>query len=191
VVLVALPACARGETPTAAPTSTVVAGSPRPHPFLWLYRGYRADYNPARTPDQLAAWSELVVVAKLVGIREGRVEGQSADDPARAEHLRYEFAVTKTLKGKAEGTVYVEAIKPDFKPAATYDDAAPDMAPAVIYLRRYAPDRPYDFTTPQGFIIELDGRVGHPMEASPSISSLFPGGDPAGNDLMAWAPKAR
>jgi hypothetical protein len=200
-LLLLLPVTATGCAST-APAAPGMASHQR---FLSLYQGSSADYEPARTVAELAEWSSVVVVARLREIREGHIRGASREDPARTEHLLHVFDVVETVRGTLPGgQVFVETHKPGREPAASFDAAAPKEVEAVLYLVP-APtqtDRPVvaapkpappgeplmSFTTPQGFLIQIDGRVAHPLEWAAPAKPLFPAGDPAGASLRAWLP---
>jgi hypothetical protein len=195
-MLATVPACGGASEHAAAPAAA------KQDPFLDRMRDLRQDYDPARTIAELSERSDQVVVGKLREIREGRIQGESKDDPARAEYLRYVFDVVETRKGTDAGkAVYVDAMKPSFEKAEVFDKAAPKGAEVVLYLRKaaapnegtIAPAEPLPagaevtrFTTPQGFLVEVDGEVVAPLDQF--NSPLFPGGDPDHHKLTAWLP---
>lgn len=207
LLLTTMPACAGTATSSAppAPPASVATGEPTQDPFLQLYRGYQADYEPAKTVANLAEMSEVVAVGRLKEIREGRIQGVARDDPGRSEYLIYVFNVIEKVKGAVPGdVVYVEAIKPNREPAASFDAAAPKSAEALLYLRSASPPpaaepsvEPADqlpagtrlqwFTTPQGFLIHLGGRVVTPLDQVLS-RPIFQGGDPDPTRLRNWLP---
>jgi len=207
-LLVAGPACTRATGPApppARPAGHDASGAPV-DPFLRLYGGYAADYNPAATPTELAGRSEAVVLGRLAQIREGRIAGSAADDPGRIEHLVYVVSVTRVLKGAVPGgTAYVAAVKPGFEPAASFDAAAPRGAETVLYLRRAVapaagertipaaqPPPPgvplMRFTTPQGFLIRIGDRIAHPLDLRSAGDRIFRDSRPDPHDLYSWLP---
>ncbi|SDN34958.1 hypothetical protein SAMN05660642_04631 [Geodermatophilus siccatus] len=169
--------------------------------FLARLGSYSADYEPGTTPADLAARSDAVAVARLTGIREGRVLGSSRSDPGRTDNLVFVFELERAHRGNVPGTLYVEVPKPGQDPAATFDARTPRGARALLFLELVpaAADEPvvpaepplpsgaplWWFTTPQGFLLELDGEVTAPLEAERPI---FPAGDPDPADLLAWLP---
>jgi len=209
LLLTTTPACARATTSAAppAPSASVAAGQPRQDPFLRLYRGYQADYEPAKTVVELAEWSEVVAVGRLTEIREGRIQGVARDDARRSEYLVYVFDVIEKVTGTLPGNVvYVEALKPSREPAASFDAAAPKTAEALLYLRSAAPPVPAEsslapadplptgtrlhrFTTPQGFLLHLGGRVRTPLDQRGPSRPIFQGGDPDPARLRSWLPR--
>lgn len=206
LLLTTMPACARTATSAAppAPSASVATGESGQDRFLQLYRGYQADYEPAKTVANLAEMSEVVAVGRLKEIREGRIQGVARDDPGRSEYLIYVFDVIEKVKGTVPGdVVYVEAIKPNREPAASFDAAAPKGAEALLYLRSASalapaepslgPDVPAGtrlqwFTTPQGFLIHLGGRVLAPLDQIGQSRPIFQGGDPDPTRLRSWLP---
>jgi hypothetical protein len=170
--------------------------------FLVRLGRYGADYEPGTTPADLAARSDAVAVARLTGIREGRVLGSSPSDPGRIENLVFVFELEQAHRGGVPWTLYVEVPKPGQDPAATFDAKAPHGARALLFLERVpepAADEPvvpaatalpsgaplWWFTTPQGFLMELDGKVTAPLEA---VRPIFPAADPDPAHLLAWLP---
>jgi len=143
----------------------------------------------------------VVVLGRIREIREGQVRG-GRDDPARAEYLLYVVDVTEQRKGTTPGGVaYVQTMKPGLEPAAHYDAAAPKGVDVVLYLDASpSPERGtipppasppvgvpvWDFTTPQGFLLLVDGEVVAPLAGS--NRPVFPGGDPDRADLRSWLP---
>ncbi|HVQ96309.1 MAG TPA: hypothetical protein VMU51_35150 [Mycobacteriales bacterium] len=214
LLLAAVPACApAGQAPAGrsaadrpAPAPAPAPAHPAPDPFLRLYDGYQVDYEPAATVTELADRSEVVALAQLTEIREGRILGTSRGDPARAEHLVYVFRVTRQLQGTLPGALaYVEALKPSFEPATRFDATAPKGTEALLYLRRAIPAAAGEpsvpapqpppagaplmwFTTPQGFLVRLGGRVAHPLEQAGPGRPLFAHSTPDPANLYSWLP---
>lgn len=205
LLLTAMPACARATEPPAPPAGAT-ASQPAQDRFLRLYRGYQADYEPAKNVAELAEWSEVVAVGRLRQIREGRVQGVGRGDPGRTEHLVYVFDVVEKLKGALPGDVaYVEAIKPSLEPATSFDATAPKGAEALLYLRFASPAAPGEpstappdplpagarlqwFTTPQGFVMHIGGRVVQPLDQRGPSRPSFQHGDPDPAHLRSWLP---
>jgi hypothetical protein len=170
--------------------------------FLAQLANSLADYEPGTTPADLAARSDVVAVARLTEIREGRVLGSSPSDPGRIENLVFVFELEQAYRGHVPRTLYVEVSKPGRDPASSYDAAAPHEARALLFLVRVpepaaddpvipaAPPLParaplWWFTTPQGFLMELDGQVTAPLE---SARPIFPAADPDPDHLLGWLP---
>ncbi len=204
VASLAIPATASGcgAAPPASRPEVVQAHGHQS--FLALYDRLRADYEPAASLTDLAGKSDTVVLGRLREIREGQVRGAHRDDPTRLEYLLYVFDVMRVSKGAvSDPVVYVQAFKPGLQPASVYDQAAPEGGQAVLYLVRAAepeqvvfpaPQPPpagtpiREFTTPQGFLLLVDGRVVAPLAGRGE--PLFGGGDPDRGDMMAWLPPA-
>jgi hypothetical protein len=186
-------------TPQAA---TLTASQPTQE-FAGLFRGYRSDYEPAKTSAELAKRSEAVALGRLIQIREGRVLGASRTDPGRLENLLFVFEVEQRYRGDLpRGKAYVEVPKPGTAPAAAFEAKAPRGARALMFLERASdpargeraipPSSPLPdgtplwwFTTPQGLLINVAGAVTAPLEV---VRPIFPLGDPDAKNLPAWLP---
>jgi hypothetical protein len=208
LTIAALSGCGGTTTPATPPNHPYPpsAGSSRAEQFLRLQRGYQADYEPASSLAELARRSDIVATGRLESVREGRILGTSVDDPLRVEHVLYVFHITDVLKGSLPDTpVGVEVTKPGFAPAADLDRVTPKNAEAVLYARRLpsgtrhepslAPSHPLpagvpllQFTTPQGFLVEIGGHMVHPLERGAASQRLFQAGDGDPSNLQSWLP---
>jgi len=141
--------------------------------FVKLFTGYAADYEPARSPQQLAEWSDLVVLGRIHSVTDGRIHG---DGVSRSTTVVVAVDVREVKKGalppRSENRVYVEMESSYQRPASAYDKVAPRDVDALLFLtpapatgvpggqRIENPDagRPngqplWQVTTPQGFLV--------------------------------------
>ncbi len=127
------------------------------------------DFEPARTLTELAASSELVVLATLVSINDGTVFGDSADDPLAVRSARLTFEAESVSE-----SIVMELPRPTNLEPAQIRSLFGETQRVVLYLVEADPiseaDRPFlhnlpdgtlwRLTTPQGFFIEQpDGSV--------------------------------
>lgn len=181
-VALLVPACASSDSSSdrgAAPSSEADSRGDVAA-FVELFTGYSADYEPAKSPRELAEWSELVVAGRMVSVIEGRVFGTARGAPGAGSTVVLEVEVSSVEKGElpagSNGRVYVEFDSSYRRPAADYNRVTPKDVDVLLYLVR-APltgsanepiqdedaGRPdgqplWWITTPQGFLIEDDAR---------------------------------
>ena len=152
--------------------------------FAEMFSGYGVDYEPARSPQELASWSDLVVTGKMVEVIDGREWGSSSTDPWTARTITIVVEVSDLLQGKlpvgCEGRIYVELPSQGNLKAKPYNDALPRSSTILLYLHKMSDDlqdeivdpragRPdgqpmYQIMTPDGFLIEGGGRVTRVIE---------------------------
>lgn len=197
LVALAATGCGGGGRPAAGGTGKT---------FPEMFRAVQPDFEPAPTFDALAKRSEVVAVGRLESIVEGRVLGTSPDDPSRIEHMVMTFTVDRVLAGRLEpgaDRVHVEYAHSQAYPASAFQQTAPLGARAVLYLVPAPADAGQPvvdpraglpagrtlrwFTTPQGFLVEVDGRVTNPLRQV-DVRELFTGERPDPADLASWLP---
>jgi hypothetical protein len=164
------------------------------------FAGGTADYDPARSPKQLASWSEVVVQGHIREVVPGRSWASSADDPGRADTITVVVAVEEILDGAmppgSDGNLYLELPSPGGVEAAVYDDAAPKEEVVVAYATLLPDDRPEPvldpaagrpagqrlatLTTPQGLVLATDAADGPVVDFA----------DAEGVDLCDYLPNA-
>lgn len=168
-----------------------------PRALAVLFEGGSADYEPAKTPADLAARSEIVVEGSVSTVTRGRVWGTSADNAGSSVSVVLNVDVTRILVGnlpaRSDGTVYVELQSHGNVPASAYAAALPADTRGVFYLVT-APlsgadivepgaGRPvgqplYEVTTPQGMVLGDDAVT----------QQLGEGRAPEGSDLRDFLP---
>lgn len=175
-----LAACGAG-APSAGLALTAEAGEPctasttatTPEPF----RGPVYDYDPSRSPDQLARESRLVVSGTIAAVREGRTTVYPAssagiEGPTSIVLVLSDVtAVSGQLQGNNDGNTYVElqaTMQPD---PASYSRALPAGARVVAYLVPAADGAP-DART--------DVSIANPAAGRPAGQALYLPAGPQG-----------
>lgn len=155
--------CAAGAASTAADVDD----------FVGLMGGAPAGYVAAKSPAELAAWSEVVVDGTIERFQDGRIWGETRESAAYTVVMVVK--VTNVYKGSlprgSNGRVYVEFLSGGRVRADAYDKAAPRDANVLLYLIpdwKETPGNPpllnptagrpkgqplWDLTTPQGFFL--------------------------------------
>lgn len=145
-----------------------------PSEFFEMLEGYSADYEPAKSPSELAEWSELVVGGKMVEVVQGRTfyPGEPSESRTVVIVVEADSSHKGALPEGSDGRVYVEFDATYNRPAETYDRSLPRDADVLMYLVRASggesdpiqdeksgrPDgQPlWRFTNPQGFLVGVN-----------------------------------
>lgn len=136
---------------------------------LSAFEGYSADYDPRRSPDEIAENSSLVVQGKIASMRSGRTESAAGND-ALAPYttivlvLENISAIVGTPPKGSAGRVYVELVNPGNRQPSEYDEAFPRGSDVVAYL-----SPAFDGVAPEGTDIEID----LPLEGRPAGQPLY------------------
>lgn len=153
--------------------------------FTWV------DFDPARGPNELAQRSDVVAIGRIVTFRQGRyIAGNyEDDDPSlRARTAVMQVAVERVVAGRlpdpADPNLYFEFSLNRRSTPAALAAAAPNGALILVYADAIAPDPVYEglvhdegagkpagqplmrFTTPQGFLMEVGGRIFRVLQPS-------------------------
>jgi hypothetical protein len=144
--------------------------------FVSLFGGYSADYDPAKTPKELADWSDLVVLGRIDRVTDGRVHGEGvAASPTVVVVVSVSEVKKAALPPGSDGKVYAEMESAFRRRGDAYDRVAPRDVDVLLFLTRAPaattpgnppiqnPDggRPkgqplWRITTPQGFLMGTD-----------------------------------
>ncbi|CAN5695345.1 hypothetical protein BH24ACT13_BH24ACT13_13620 [soil metagenome] len=167
-----------------------------------LFSGIHYDFDP-KTPAELSALSDLIVVGRIVDIQQGRTfeipgeEGSSFD--SLLLRLRVQQVISPAAKTAPGDDVFVELPTSGGISASTYDAAAPKQATVLVYLVDLVSPGPKDDpqlvavseawrqagtvmepTNPQSFIIGSDERIlevlSHGVSDSSSLEAYLPPG---------------
>jgi hypothetical protein len=193
-LVIVLGACGERSPSTAVdapPSADADAG------FFELLGGYGADYQPARTPGELASWSEVVVSGHIDDVQPGPTYPGYEGDPIPAETIVLRVAVEEVHAGRVPGAddhVYVQLFSPGGVDASAYRRHLPKDASTVLYLVHSregevglvadaTAGRPKGGvlmtpTTPQGFVLGYDNEAVQALEferyEGASISEFLP-----------------
>jgi hypothetical protein len=166
------------------------AGTRQPFPDLFRRTG-SATFDRAPSRRALADESTVVVLGRLTDIRAGRTVGSTRSDVVehRLVHL---FTVERVVKGDGVGPrIQVETDWPGDPPIEDYGASVPGSGRAVLYLRPAAtgsrdliftadrlplgPGAPlFVPTTPQGYVIDVDGGLCTPLLLGNRPQPVFP-----------------
>jgi hypothetical protein len=142
---------------------------------------FGSDYEPARSFEELADRSALVIRAELVEVTDGRAFGDSLDDAARTARL--------TFRSTSGELVSFELPRPTNVSSERISELFTRSVKAVLYLNPVVPipneeaklwhnlpDQPlWQLTTPQGFVFEVPGKGVTQLDAG----GLAPASDPS------------
>ena len=164
--------------------------------FDEYFASFGFDYEPAADREALAEGSTVVVDAILVDLVDGRIFGQSADDPFASRNAFFVFE-----SDHLADRIYVELPRPSDVDLERLWEAMPQGNRSVIYVRPIPPlpaaeealwfnarkdGDQWWFTTPQGWILDLPGRgeIIMPVGLTASLADA-----PAeGSKLEDWLP---
>src|SRR5262245_9515472 len=93
--------------------------------FATMFQGYRADYEPAASPAELARRSTLVVLGQIDKVVPGLQYSDTADGTVSYQSTVLQFRVDRVLAGQlptgAGSLVYVDLPAPLRQTAAAFD----------------------------------------------------------------------
>ena len=148
------------------------------------------DYDGAASLDDLAERSKVVTEATLTDVEDGRIFGESPDDPAASRTLNLVFDAIDGAR------YYVEIPRPADSSVDRLREVFPIGARSVIYLQpnNDPPENWFNaredgnqwfFTTPQGWIVEIaKGEVIVPFASGDNLGFAVP---PMGeSELDVW-----
>lgn len=199
---VLLAGCAAASAPASEPEASY-----REDDTLGSFYGLSYDYDPVRSPDELAKLSDLVISGSVTGVREGRTTTFPKNDTIKGSTsivlaVKSTQAVRGELPSGNDGNIYIELSNPGQKDPAAYDKAFPVGSSVVAYLVPAGDGQPregvdvaienpeagrpdgqslYLPANPQGLSLQVDDRdVVWPLigaQKSGKIADAFPGGD--------------
>jgi len=109
--------------------------------FARVFGGYSQNYVAAKSPDELAGWSDLVTTGHIVAITEGRKLAIAVGDnqPDLIERtLVMKIRPDRYVKGVppvgSDGYLYVELANPGQRDPSLYDAAVPKDSLVALYL---------------------------------------------------------
>ncbi len=201
-VLAIVSACGGDEREVASPT------------FDQYFSSFTLDYEPAKDRTELAARSTLVVEATLVDVVDGPIFGDSADDPFASRFALFVFQsdlVSVPIGVMLPRPTIVDGNKLEI---ASIRDAVPLGARAVLYLAPwpYGPIsaeeqklwfgldgglqvlsfvegvQVWQFTTPQGFILENTPDTGVATILPIGADGGLADAPPKDADVGSWLP---
>lgn len=158
--------------------------------FVALFGGSTADYEPARSPADLAASSDLVFSGSLEGFAKGRTyvyPGNEGSVPTVVMQARADKLLKGDLPEGSDGSVYIEIF--GASDPAEWERRMPATAQAILYLAPLPTDATQAYpgskiaddgasppagqplfvaTTPEGFFLEdrTSRSVIQPMDAT-------------------------
>lgn len=174
------------------------------------------DYEPATGPVDLATRSDVVVLGRIVDVREGRAFGESLEDVWLLETSVMEITVDQVIAGSmpanSEGRLYIELLRPGGLTNSRLAEAAPREPPVLLYASEiddppkgdgFIPEpvlnsgagRPTGqplmvATTPQGMLVDTGTSIYRGLEGTKLRD--FRGGGPVTQDssldLLMFAP---
>ena len=184
VVVVALPACGGADSAREF--------DPNTETFETFLNSVTYEYDAASSVEELAERSGVVAKATLIDVEDGRIFGESQDDPFASRTLNLVF-------GAVDGsTYYVEVPRPADSSVDRLREVFPIGGASIIFLQpnNDPPENWFNaredgnqwfFTTPQGWIVEMaEGKVTVPFVPAGDIGFAIPSGGDA--DLEAWIP---
>ena len=120
-------------------TGPQTGGSYSAEDTVAVFRGLSYDYDPARSPDELAKLSKIVVSGTVAKVQAGRTEKFPGNDEAKgATSIVLVLADAKATAGEldagGDGTVYIELPDPGHPDSDYYSKAFPAGAFVVAYL---------------------------------------------------------
>jgi|GEM_PF-5251484 len=136
------------------------------------FASFGYNYVPAGSKADLAAQSELVVKAKLVSVEDGSYIGDSPDDETASRTARLTFRseahpdpiVLQFPRPRNISPAEIEKLVADFDQYVLYLRQPGLSENSLKYMFNYDPTNVWALSTPQGFLVEADGRVTNPLE---------------------------
>jgi hypothetical protein len=182
-----LAACGAGEPPSSEDRKSCVFSPPGK--TLQPLRGPTYDYDPSRSPEELAQLSELVVSGTISAVREGRTMVYPANSAGAQGPTTIVLAITgvTAISGRQQeghdGNVYLELQASRHPGPVDYSRALPAGARVVAYLVPASDGAPVGRT---------DVAVANPAAGRPAGQALYLPAGPQGlaiqvaEDNVVW-----
>lgn len=128
--------CAVSTLPSAATSAT---DSYSVDDTLGAFVGLEYDYDPVRSPDELAAQSTSIIQGTVAGVQTGRVEYVPGNDTIKgSSSIVLVVNNVRPVKGELlpgnDGNVYLELANPGQHEPSYFDEAFPQGTAVVAYL---------------------------------------------------------
>ncbi|MCO4275228.1 hypothetical protein NG701_12440 [Pseudarthrobacter sp. HLT3-5] len=145
----------------------------KPEDTLAAFSGLSHDYDPVRSPEALAALSQLIVQGTVDGVREGRT-GTGTNTIVLI--VDTDHVVRGELSSGNDGNVYLELPAGGHPDPSCYTKAFPEGAAVVAYMVAAAPDgQPAEGT---------DVKIENPKAGRPDGQALYLPAGPQGLALQ-------